>query len=49
VEGDDDGAGDDGEVDGEAEPGEERPLVGAVVAGVGGCVFEEEGPGERAG
>lgn len=42
VEGDDDGDADDRHIDGEAQPGEERPLVGAVVARVGGDVGEEE-------
>ena len=43
MEGDDDGDGDDGHVDGEPEPGEEGPLVGEVVARCGGGVGEEEG------
>lgn len=33
-----------GEIDGESEPGEECALVGEMVASVGCCVFEEEGP-----
>lgn len=51
VEGEDDGDGNDGHVDGEAEVGQEGPLVGAVVAGVRRGVLEEErpqeGPGEE--
>lgn len=34
MEAEDDGDGDDGHVDGEAEVGEEGPLVGAVITGV---------------
>lgn len=49
VERDDDGQGDDAEVHGETEPGEKGAFVGAVVAGVGSGVFEEEGAEERAG
>lgn len=41
MEVDENGDGDDGEVDGEAQPGEEGAFVGAVVAGVGGDVVEE--------
>lgn len=47
MEGYHDGDGDDGHVDGEAEPGEECALVGEVVAGVGGVVGKEEGGDER--
>lgn len=46
---DDDGGADDGHVDGEAQPGEEGALVGAVVAHVGLLVGEEEGTESRAG
>lgn len=46
MEGEDDGDGDDGHVDGEPQVGQEGPLVGAVVAGVRGLVLEEEGPEE---
>ena len=49
LERDDDGNGDNGEVHGETQPGEKGALVGAVVAGVGGGVFEEEGAEEREG
>lgn len=49
MEADDDGHGDDGEVHGESQPGEKGAFVGAVVAGVGGGVFEEEGAGEGGG
>ena len=49
VEGDEDGDGDDGHVDAEAQPGEEGALVGAVVAGVAVGVGEEEGAVEGAG
>lgn len=42
LEGDDDGESDYSEVHGEPEPGEERPFVCAVVAGVRGSVFEEQ-------
>ncbi|KAG7147770.1 hypothetical protein HYQ46_003371 [Verticillium longisporum] len=53
VEGQDNGDGDDGHVDAEAEVGEKGALVGAVVAGVGRFVLEEErrveGPGPEGG
>ena len=49
MEADDDGHGDDGEVHGETQPGEKGAFVGAVVAGVGGGVFEEEGAGDGGG
>ena len=52
VEADDDGAGHDGHVDSQAQPGEEGALVGAVVARLRGHVGEEEGaerPGEDGG
>jgi len=43
VEGYDDGDADNRHVDGEAQPGEKRALVGAVVAGIGRVVGEEKG------
>ena len=49
MEGDDDGHGDDGEVHGETQPGEKGAFVGAVVAGVRGGIFEEEGAEEGCG
>lgn len=42
VEGKRDGESDDAHVDGQTQPGEEVAFVGAVVAGVGGDVGEEE-------
>ena len=42
VEADHDGRGDDGEVDAEAQPGEEGALVGAVVARLRGYVGQDE-------
>jgi hypothetical protein len=41
--------GNDVEVDREPQPGEEGALVGAMVAGIGGDVGEEEGRVERQG
>lgn len=46
MEGQDDGDGHDGHVDGEPEIGQEGPLVGAVVTGIRGLVLEEQGPEE---
>ena len=43
VEGEDDGHGDDAQVHGETEPGEEGALVGAVIASIGSGVFEQQG------
>lgn len=42
MEADDDGDGHDGHVDGEAQPGQEGALVGAVVARVRRRVVEEQ-------
>lgn len=49
MEGNDDGERDDGEVHGQTEPGEKGALIGAVVAGIGGLVLEEEGAAVGAG
>ena len=49
MEGHDDGDADHGHVNAEPEPGEKGPLVGAVIARVGGFVGEEEGCEEGAG
>lgn len=46
VEGEDDGDGDDGHVDGEAQVAQEGALVGAVVSGVRRLVLEEQGAQE---
>ena len=49
VEIDQDCDGNNVEVDREPQPGEEGTLVGAVIAGIGGDVGEEEGRVERQG
>lgn len=43
MEGHYDRAGDDGEVHGETQPGEEGAFIGTVVAGFGDEIFEDEG------
>lgn len=47
MEGKDDGGADDGHVDTKTEPGEESALVGAMIAGIGRLVREEEGSEDR--
>ena len=42
VEGKDDGGADDGHVDAKTEPGEKSTLIGAMIAGIGRLIWEEE-------